>query len=264
LLAIAVAFPTLEALTLGAIGVFLYLTIGVAGNVGLEVLLLRGLMLATVVVVGNVYWRLHRERIQPTRSTGHELAQDLFFGQAASLWARWFLVVGGALLVLVRSATTSELALGIAPVVALLFMNFFLHGRYLVEKPANRMLVLLASGLDVLLVSALFLTWSGPGGIGNPSFVLFYPLVFAFGLVFPPRVASAFTAATLGLYTLLVVPFGLAETADLKMLVLRLLTLAAMGGLGTVYWRLVRREVKRDADETDATAGLAWRAARAS
>jgi hypothetical protein len=264
LLAIAVAFSTSEAAVLGTLGVTLYAALGVMGRIPMDVLLLRLLMMSAVVVIGNVYWRLHRERINPSPNHSREAAQDLFFGQVAGLWARWFLVLGGALLVLVRASTTDELARNIIPVVALLFMSFYLHGRYLVEQPANRTLTLLASAFDLLLVGALFLTWPGAAGVGNPAFVLLYPLVFSFALVFPPRIAAIFVGAALALYLALVLPAGLAGADDLKSLVERLLILGALGGLGTVYWRMVRREVRRDVDSSSSTAPLAWRASNAS
>jgi hypothetical protein len=261
LLAIAVAFGTFEAASLGAVGLTMYALI-VAVSVPGEVLLLRELMMAAVLVIGNLYWRLHREAIQPTASTQLEAAQDLFFGQASALWARWFLILGGALLVLVRATSTDQLAIQIVPVVLLLFMNFYLHGRYLVDRPANTMLTVFAGGLDLVLTTAVFLSWSGPPGIGNPSFVLFYPLVFAFTLVFGPRIGLPYAALSMVLYTALVLPAGIAGVAEWKLLVLRLLSLGAMGGLGTLYWRIVRREVTRHADEAHAT--LAWRAAGTS
>lgn len=265
LLAIAVAFPTTEAAILGGLAILLYGPLGLATRVPPEVLGIRMLMLGGVVAIGNVYWRLHRDRIRAATTRTHEAAQDLFFGQAAALLARWFLVIGGALLVLTRATTTNELALNIVPVVVLLFMNFFLHGRYVMEKPANRPLTLLAAGADLGLATAIFLTWSGASGIQNPAFVLFYPLVFAFALVFQPRVTLVFTVATVALYCVLVLPAGLSGTEDYKLLVERLLILAAMGGLGTIYWRMVRREVKRDASQPEeGNAELAWRAAGAS
>jgi hypothetical protein len=205
-------------------------------------LVLRGLSVGAVAVIGNAYWRLHRSRIQPHGQPGKTAAQDLFWGQVATLWARWAIVVGGALLVLSQAATTSDLALEILPVVALLATNFYLHGRYLLERPANAPLTLLACGLDLALVAALFLTLPGATGLGNATFVFLYPLVFAVGLVFAPRLSWPFTAASLVIYTVLVLPAGLASQGELKVLVVRLVTLTAMGGLGTLYWRIVRRE----------------------
>jgi len=263
LLAIAVAFPTTEAAALGGLGVLLYASVGFIDLVPPEVLLLRLLMMVAVIVVGNTYWRLHRDRIRGSLNKTKEAAQDLFFGQAAALWARWFVILGGALLVLARATTTDELARNIVPVVVLLFLNFFLHGRYLVEQPANRSLTLLASGLDLIMIGGLFLTWSGKPGLDNPAFVFFYPLVLSFALVFPPRVAGAFTLVTLAVYGALVLPSGIADVAALKLLVERVVVLVAVGGLGTIYWRMVRREGRGDADTSESAATLAWRAARA-
>ena len=88
------------------------------------------------------------------------------------------IIIGGAVLVLSRAASASELAVGILPVVVLLVANFYLHGRYLMERPANAVLTLAACGLDLLLVAALFLNWRGTGALENPMFVFLYPLVF--------------------------------------------------------------------------------------
>jgi hypothetical protein len=217
-------------------------------------------MLAAVAVIGNAYWRLHRSDIQPTASPRRAAAQDLFFGQVATLWARWFVIVGGALLVLSRAATAEQLALGIAPIVVLLVVNFALHGRYLVERPANQALTLLASGLDLVVAATLFLAWPGTGGIANPVFVFFYPLVFAFALVFPPRLTAAFTTVVLVAYGLLLLPGGFSSMGDIKQVVVRLMTLAAVGALGTVYWRMVRRE-ERHAEEPNRS--VTWRPAEA-
>jgi len=97
-------------------------------------------------------------------SAAKDAAQDLFWGQLATLWARWAVILGGALLVLSRATTTEQLALGILPVVALLVLNFYLHGRYLLERPANAAFTLLAAALDLLLLGLLFVTW-GEGGL---------------------------------------------------------------------------------------------------
>ena len=263
-LAIAVAFPTRQAIGLSIIGVSLAFLVGAIGAKNGEEVLLRGLAIGAVAVIGNAYWRLHRARIRPTTSPAKDDAQDLYWGQVAALYARWAVIVGGALLVLSRAVSTSDLAVGIMPVVILLVVNFYLHGRYLMERPANSMLTLLASALDLALVGGLYVTWSGSGGLANPAFVLLYPLVFAVGLVFPPRLSWVYTAASLTLYTLLVVASGMSGQGDLKMLVVRLVTLAAMGGLGSLYWRIVRRETRREMSDETTTPKLAWQPASAS
>jgi hypothetical protein len=77
--------------------------------------------------------------------------------------------------------------------------------------------------------------------------------------VFPPRLSWPYTAAGLIVYTLLVVSSGPVEP---KVLVVRLVTVAAMGGLGSLYWRIVRRESGSHLGH-DASQPLAWEAARA-
>jgi hypothetical protein len=263
-LAIAVAFPTARAAALSAIAVFLALIVGAPGAPGAEPLLLRGLALAAVAVIGNSYWRLHRDRMHPSLTPRREAAADLFWGQVATFWARWAIVLGGALLVLSRARTTADLALGILPVVALLVVNFYLHGRYLVERPANTALTLLASCFDLAMLALLFSGWSGAPGVGNPYYVLLYPMVFSVTLVFPPRLSAPYTLAALGLFALLVLPASVGSESDLKTLLVRVVTLAATGGLGTLYWRTVRRRRSpMEAYDEQTAAALAWNPARA-
>jgi hypothetical protein len=211
-----------------------------------------------VAVVGNVSWRLHRARIRPSAQPAREAAQDLFWGQAACLWARWCAVVGGAVLVLWRADSTERLALGIVPVVLLLVTNFYLHGRYLLERPANRQLTLLASVLDLVLVAALALSWQGGTALDNPVFLFLYPLVLAVGLVWVPRLAWTYGGIAVVGYAGLAALAGVHGVDDLKMLVVRMITLAAMAGLGSLYWRSVRREARARAHTDESPAALAW------
>ena len=262
-LAISLAFPTAQTVALSALAVGLACGLGGVGATAPDVLLVRGLMLAGVAVVGNASWRLHRTRIQPSVLAAREAAQDLFWGQAACLWARWCLIAAGAVLVLVRSDSTDLLAAGIGPVVLLLVVNFYLHGRYLLERPANRQLTLLAGGLDLVLVMALALGWPGLPGLESPLIVLLYPLVLAISLVFAPRVAWSYGGIAVLGYATFVLAGGVHETGDLKTLVVRCITLAAMAGLGSLYWRSVRREARLAAHSSEASGALAWQAAGA-
>jgi len=257
ILAISVAFETKRAAALCAVGVCLALGVSELGASDGLSLLERGLALSATAVIGNAYWRLHRDRIQPGATPKTEARADLFWGQIASIWARWAIVLGGAAMVLWQASDTAQLALGILPVVALLAVNFYLHGRYLVERPANARLTLLASGLDLGMLTLLFFSWTGTRGLGNPSFLLLYPIVFSVALVFPPRISWPFTAASLMLYVLLAMP-----VADLKMLVVRLIMLVAVCGLATLYWRSVRRQGGQDVESTFDQ--VAWRSALAS
>ena len=123
-----------------------------------------------------------------------EAMEDLFFGQVAIIWARWFLILTGGLLAVWNASTLSNLTVSVVPVALLMGMNFYLHGRYLMEKPVGAKLVLLTSILDVILISLLVLLRQGSDGpIGSEFFVFFYPMVLAFALVMPRKIEVAYT-----------------------------------------------------------------------
>jgi hypothetical protein len=175
---------------------------------------------------------------RPGDATG-EAAEDVFFGQVVMIWARWA-VIAAAALFLWNTGDVGQLTPRVLLLAVLMALNFFLHGRYLVERPANRALILLASTADVVLVTGAVAVW---GGFGSQLFVLLYPVVFAFALVFPPRFTAGLTIAAAGLYLAAVVVAGTGWEADVqlvKVLAVRVLTLCAVGALGTYYWRIQR------------------------
>lgn len=178
-----------------------------------------------------------------TSHTTQEAAEDLFFGQTVIIWARWFSIAACAITTLWTATTISELTINTLLIIALMALNFFLHGRYLMERPVNQRLLIGVSALDLLLISATISTWQAQTGLASPFFVLLYPIVLAFAFVFPPRLTALYTGGALLLYTTIcLVPHGLLLTNDeLKLLLMRLITLASMGGLGTYYWRIQRR-----------------------
>jgi hypothetical protein len=101
--------------------------------------------------------------------------------------------------------------------------------------------------LDVAIITVLVLVWPGQAGLSNPFFVLYYPLLFAFALVFPPAATVTFSIVALGLYAsvcLAVDPVGLFSLGGFEVLVTRLITLGAMGGLGTFYYRRQRAALR--------------------
>jgi hypothetical protein len=253
LLAFSITFPTRETAIFAGVTGAIYTAIGLVSldtsaarwygtpDDNLLALVARVLMLAAAAFCGNLYWRQERER---RLSPVVEAAADLFFGQSAIIWARWFIILAGAIVVLWSAASPGEMAAKMLLVVALMAMNFFLHGRYLLEKPANVRVVLAASALDLALVTAMVCTWqAGVGGLHSPLFVFYYPALLAFAFVFRPRLALAYTAAALVAYVgacLLVDPSFVLNASDLKVLAARLITLVAMGGLGAYYWRILR------------------------
>src|SRR4029077_16714733 len=83
---------------------------------------------------------------------------------------------------------------------ALMAMNFFLHGRYVMGSPLNRAVVPVASLIDLILITASVGLWPGPTGFDNHLFVLFFPVVFAFALVFTRRIEAAYTVMAMAAY----------------------------------------------------------------
>jgi hypothetical protein len=183
-------------------------------------------------------------KITAVRRLEQEAAEDIFFGQVVTIWARWFLIAVGTIFFLWTAQKSTQIALGVLPIVALIVLNFCLHGRYLLERPSNVLQIALASAIDVGLVSAIVLMWHSSTaapltGLGSPFFVFYYPVLLALAFVMPRRVTLIFTASVAVVYTVICLP-DLTSITSVKVLVLRLATLCAMGGIGTFYWRIQR------------------------
>ncbi|MBC8077343.1 MAG: hypothetical protein H7Y32_14810 [Chloroflexales bacterium] len=263
IMAFSVAFPGVVTGGFVAAVLLLYGTLYGASMVGSqspETGIARLLMIAAVATCGYLYWRIEAGRrkgiaatldtlLAPDASRARAAAEDLFFGQIVTIWARWFVIAASGAVALWSAATPGEVTVATLVVVALMALNFFLHGRYLMERPANRALLLAVSVLDVLLISVIVATWQGGVGVQSQLFVLYYPVLLAFAFVFPPRVTLIATVATLAAYVgacLAADPGFVLNMGDVKTLVMRLITLGAMGGLGTFYWR-IQRQRRRDA-----------------
>lgn len=81
-------------------------------------------------------------------------------------------------------------------------------------------------------------------GFDNPSFLLYYPALLSFVLVFPGKWSFVYTAAVMAAYTASAVighdSFDRSSASDQKALVLRLLTLATVALMGNVVVRVER------------------------
>ncbi len=178
------------------------------------------------------------------RSPQQEAAEDLFFGQVVIIWARWFVILTGAILALWAASSISELTVASLLIVALMAVNFFVHGRYLMEKPINRTLTALVSLVDLTIITLIVLAWRGQTGLDSPFFIFYYPVLAAFAFVFSPGLTLLYTGLALLSYagaTFVSDPGFFLDVRVLELLITRLITLAAMGGLGTYYWRIQRQ-----------------------
>jgi len=246
ILAISVAFPVIGTALYASGAVMTYGLISLAsmswteGN--LQILLTRLLMIVAVAVIGAIYREMERKRAKQV-SNAQEAAEDIFFGQIAIIWARWFFIIAAAILVLWTAETTGELTMGVLLIATLMSVNFFVHGRYLTEKPANQTLILLTTIIDLFLITLVVMFW-GPGGLDSNFFIFYYPLFFAFALVFPPAYTAGYTLLALGCYTGAIMMADIQVFTDpnaLELFVMRVITLAAMSGLGTYYYRAQRQ-----------------------
>ena len=122
-------------------------------------------------------------------------------------------------------------------------------------------MIVLTSLIDVIVISLVVIFWLEPRGLGSPFFVLYYPLILALAFVMPRGLTVAYTLAALVSYVVAVVLGDLLfteggtlaidvsrifvfDSVRAEQLILRLITLGAMGGLGSFYWR-IQRERRR-------------------
>ena len=64
-------------------------------------------------------------------------------------------------MILWTSGDTTKLIVGILPMVGLMVMNFYMHGRLLAGRPANRTLIWAAAAVDIGLIMGLIVLWRG-------------------------------------------------------------------------------------------------------
>jgi hypothetical protein len=187
-------------------------------------------------------------QLREVRTAKQAEQEDLFFGQTVLLWARWSVIVAGIVLVLWTSTDVALLTQTMPFFLALMAVNFFLHGRYVMGSPLNRTAVTAASVVDLILITAIVVLWPGSHGLHNQFFVLYFPVVFAFALVFTRKIEAAYTALAIAMYTGACVLTGTVPLdfgSDDKVLVMRLIVIAAMGFLGNYYFRIQRDRLAR-------------------
>ena len=183
------------------------------------------------------------------RSTAQETAEDIFFGQVVIIWARWFVILAATIAVLWSADDVGELTTAILLLVPMIVINFFVHGRYMMEKPANHLLLIALSVVDVIIITLIILFWEEPRGFESQFYIYYYPVLLAFAFVFPVRISALYTILTVALYVgacLIVNASFLDNMTDVEGMLIRIITMLAVGGLATYYWR-VQRKRRREA-----------------
>jgi hypothetical protein len=181
-----------------------------------------------------------------------EAAEDIFFGQVVIIWARWFVIAAGIIYALWFSSSTAQLSIAIFLFAVVIGINFFVHGRYLIEKPINQTLLLALSIVDLLMVSLIVAVGPGGQGINNTLFIFYYPFLLAVAFVFRQTLTAVYTIFTLLAYAflcLVATPELISQGPILETMIMRMITMAAVAGLGTYYWR-IQRERRQALAET--------------
>ena len=185
--------------------------------------------------------------MQTYRSSTQEAAEDIFFGQLVIIYARWFVIVAMVILALWSTSSVEQLVGAVFFIVPLMVINFFVHGRYLMENPVNKMLLTILSAVDILVITLLILFWPGENGLQSQFYIFYYPLILAFAFVTVARNSIVYTAFALVLYAaacLFVDTPLVLQSIWLERLTIRLITIGAMGLLGAYYWRIQRSRLR--------------------
>jgi hypothetical protein len=133
-LAISVALPLVETtfFTAGIVSIYGVISIfSMSFSTGdFQTLVIRLLMIAGVAIIGTIYNQMETKRIE-AESLDKENVRDIYFGQIAIIWARWFLITAATILILWTAESTAELTFGVLLIAGMMSMNFYVHGRYL-------------------------------------------------------------------------------------------------------------------------------------
>jgi hypothetical protein len=196
--------------------------------------------------------------IREVRTAAQAEQEDVFFGQTVIVWARWSVIVAGIALVLWTSTDIALLTRTMPFFLVLMAVNFFIHGRYVMGSPLNRTVVTAASIVDLVLITAIVVFWPGSHGLNNQFFVLYFPVVFAFALVFTRRIEVVYTVLAMLAYAgacILTGTVGFDLGSSDKVLVMRLIVIASLGFLGNYYFRIQRDRLARASRGSAAVAG---------
>ena len=182
MLAFSLVFPRAVTMLFTASALSVYAVLCLNDHVDERVLVARVLSLAAVAFLGSRYQQVEAHRrarraelaiATPASSPRLEAEEDVFYGQIVCITARWFVIAGAVFLALWRVSDVTQMQRHLIPLLALVAANFFLHGRYLMGLPANRLLLELASVLDLAVITAILLVVAPDGarGLRTPFFV---------------------------------------------------------------------------------------------
>ena len=166
---------------------------------------------------------------------------DLERGHSVIIAARWLLVTVGLLFVLYRPESASDITIGVLAALGIAAVNFWLHTRPLTGRRVEPVWAYAASVADLAVISGLVLI---QGSLNSKAYVFYYPAILVYSLVFPTSVSVILSAGVLGF----VFTIGSASGTDERILVARLLTLAATAFIGWRYRKVEEQRRERRAE----------------
>jgi hypothetical protein len=166
--------------------------------------------------------------------------EDLAYGQAVLVWARWILIGTGLLLSFWAPEDLTMLQVQLAAIIALAFGNFYLHVQLLRGHPALDAVVYAASLGDICVVTALVLV---QGGYASPVFIFYFAAIVGISVAFPTFMTAGYTAVVVGVYG--IICLATAPGDEHPAVFTRLLMIAAVAVCGNLF---ARHEAQRRAD----------------
>lgn len=164
-------------------------------------------------------------------------------GVAILVYARW-LLAAAALAALDYEPNVNRISgLGInAVVLVALALNLFLQLRLSRGRPVPTGPAVLASGWDAAAITAAI---GLHDGFQSTSYILYFPALLAFSLVFPGRWSALYSGVTAFAYLVVIYlaqpGFRPGDSADLKVLLLRLATMATTALIANIVVRIERQ-----------------------
>ena len=164
--------------------------------------------------------------------------------------SRWVLILTAFLVVNIYPGIRLPISVGMNGLILLVAAgNAFLQWRLRSPDPVPAWQPAAVSVIDVVAITSAVAV---ADQFDNAYFVLYYPSFVAFTLVFPGVASYAYTALTLGTYLAVVTPsasFDAGDAADIKAMVVRLMTLLTVVAIANLAVLVERRRRLRAVQE---------------
>ncbi len=167
-----------------------------------------------------------------TSWVGGATSENLFYGQAVIVWARWILIATGLVLSFWEPQSLGLLQIQLAAIITLAFGNFYLHVQLLRGRPAIDRVVYAASAADLTVVTTLVISQNG---YSSPVFVFYFAAVLGLSVAFPTALTALYTSAVVVVYG--IVCLSTADSTEYPAVFTRLLMIAAIALCGALFAR---------------------------